>query len=108
MTPLWLRWNGSSFDGESSFTDSKDESGMLSTLPYVYANTVLCRCFPHIVNLACQEVLDTITKLEYAAEDADDFVPPENTGYYHADRDPIACIRSLIRSVGCSCPVCCQ
>jgi hypothetical protein len=77
---------------------------MLSKQPYVYANAVSCRCFPHIVNLACQEVLEAITKIEYA-DDAADFVPPENTGYYHVDRDPIACIRSLIRSVGCSCHV---
>ncbi|KAJ7830825.1 hypothetical protein B0H13DRAFT_1654922, partial [Mycena leptocephala] len=32
-------------------------------------------CFPHIVNLACKAVLGAITNMDFAAPEADDFVP---------------------------------
>ena len=60
------------------------------------------RCFPHIVNLACHAVLGAITKLEFAAEDAEDFVPDSEepvTLEEALQRDPIATTRSLIRGV---------
>jgi hypothetical protein len=77
------------------------------------------RCFPHIVNLACKAVLAAITNLTYAAEEAEDFVPPEEDDESEEDqydedmwygennpfmkavrrRDPVATLRSLIRVV---------
>lgn len=63
---------------------------------------LISRCFPHIVNLACHAVLGAITKLEFAAEDAVDFVPSSEapaTLEEALNRDPIATTRSLIRGV---------
>ncbi|KAJ8584034.1 hypothetical protein M405DRAFT_747679, partial [Rhizopogon salebrosus TDB-379] len=54
-------------------------------------------CFPHIVNLACKAVLKAITNLDYATEDAQDFVPegPQARTLLDAiKRDPIATIRA--------------
>jgi hypothetical protein len=53
------------------------------------------RCFPHVVNLACQAILSAITQMDYADEDLVDF-DPETAG---VNRDVIAMIRSLVRSV---------
>ena len=63
------------------------------------------RCFPHIVNLACDAVLQAVTKLKYAAENAKDFVPndedPVPTTFKEAlKRDPVATTHSLIGGVG--------
>ena len=63
---------------------------------------LVSRCFPHIVNLACKAVLGAITKLEYAKENAADFVPnmPAPTTFEDVlRRDPVATTRSLIRGV---------
>jgi hypothetical protein len=57
------------------------------------------RCFPHIVNLACQAVLSAITNLDYAKEDADDYIPSTGDMMDNLERDPIATVRSLIRAV---------
>ena len=36
--------------------------------------SIICyRCFPHIINLAVQAVLSSITNIKYAREDADHF-----------------------------------
>lgn len=59
-------------------------------------------CFPHIVNLACKAVLGAMTKLEYASQTAQDYVPtgPEPTSFWDAiNRDSIATVRSLVRAV---------
>ena len=60
-------------------------------------------CFPHVVNLACKAVVEAITRMEFSAVDADEYSPPEGprpTSFIEAlERDPIAIIRSLIRSV---------
>lgn len=62
------------------------------------------RCFPHVVNLACQTVLKAITNIALAAEVAEDFVPATSNSTTFAEgvsRDPIAVLRSLIRFVRC-------
>jgi hypothetical protein len=33
---------------------------------------ILCRCFPHIVNLACKAILSTITNMDFAAKETED------------------------------------
>ena len=60
------------------------------------------RCFPHIVNLACKAVLTSITNMEYASEQATEYVlegMPADSVMNVIDRDPIATLRSLIRTV---------
>jgi hypothetical protein len=52
------------------------------------------RCFPHVVNLACQAVLKAITNMDFADELAEDYVPTA-TG----ERDPVAMIRTVVRVV---------
>lgn len=64
----------------------------------------LLRCFPHVVNLACKAVLGVITQLQYAQQDAVDFIPdgeaPAPATFEEAlKRDPVATTRSLIRGV---------
>lgn len=66
--------------------------------------SIRCRCFPHVVNLACKAVLSTITNLDYAAENANDYVPEPvetepDTFIDAVFRDPIATVRSLVRGV---------
>lgn len=54
------------------------------------------------MNLACKAVLTLITKMEYASEQATDYVPggvPAVSVMEAIDRDPIATMRSLIRTV---------
>lgn len=54
------------------------------------------------MNLACKAVLGAMTKLEYAAPAAPDYVPSGRTpmSFWDAvNRDPIATLRSLIRAV---------
>ncbi|THU82844.1 hypothetical protein K435DRAFT_690762 [Dendrothele bispora CBS 962.96] len=50
-------------------------------------------CFPHIVNLACKAVISAVTNIDYAADDAPEFIPQ------HSDRDPIASIRAIVRAI---------
>ena len=62
-----------------------------------------CRCFPHIVNLACKAVLTSITEMKYASEQAADYIPgwaPAVSIIDAIDRDPIATVQSLICTVG--------
>jgi hypothetical protein len=46
-----------------------------------------------------------MTKIAYAAPNADDFVPPEFSS--GINRDPVATIRSLICAVSCQCHLDC-
>lgn len=65
------------------------------------------RCFPHIVNLACKAVLGAITNLNFASQDAPDFIPSAPPGprteaqsFMDAiDRNPIATVRTVVRVV---------
>jgi hypothetical protein len=52
--------------------------------------------------LACQAVLEAITYVDFAAENADEFVPdgPLATTFKDAiSQDPIATVQSLVRAV---------
>ncbi|THU80883.1 hypothetical protein K435DRAFT_694760, partial [Dendrothele bispora CBS 962.96] len=51
------------------------------------------RCFPHIVNLSCKAVIDAVTNIDYAADDAEEF-DPDISGH-----DVIASIRALVRGI---------
>ncbi|KAH9950786.1 ribonuclease H-like domain-containing protein [Amylocystis lapponica] len=68
-----------------------------------YSNFILmrCRCFPHVVNRTCKSVLGAITKLDFAANSAPEYVPtigPQPRSFLDAiDRDPIATVRTLVR-----------
>ena len=53
----------------------------------------MCRCFPHIVNLACKAVLSAITDLSKAADDVEEDDPDIHWS------DVIATIRSLVNAV---------
>ena len=54
---------------------------------------ILCRCFPHIVNLACKAVLSAITNMDFAVKETED------DEFEGTSSDPIATLRSLIRAV---------
>ncbi|PCH40310.1 hypothetical protein WOLCODRAFT_68329, partial [Wolfiporia cocos MD-104 SS10] len=57
------------------------------------------RCFLHIINLACQAVLEAITDTPHIEYDAADFIPKGPTPRSFTDainRDPISTLRSLI------------
>ncbi|KAG2110488.1 hypothetical protein DEU56DRAFT_749813, partial [Suillus clintonianus] len=66
------------------------------------------RCFPHIVNLACKAVLGAITNLNFASQDAPDFIPSappglESRSFMDAiDRDPIATVQTVVRVIRAS------
>ncbi|KAG1722095.1 hypothetical protein EDB19DRAFT_1646018, partial [Suillus lakei] len=63
------------------------------------------KCFPHIINLACKAVLGAITNLDFASQDAPDFIPsappgPESRSFMDAiDHDPIATVRTVVHIV---------
>ncbi|KAJ7922560.1 hypothetical protein B0H13DRAFT_1982940 [Mycena leptocephala] len=60
------------------------------------------RCFPHIVNLACKAILGAITDMDFAAPEADDFVPPLNPAdnfLAAVEGDPVATIRTTVRVI---------
>ena len=60
------------------------------------------RCFAHIVNLACQDVLSAITDMKYAEPQADVYLPASSQAPGQAvaqKRDPVAIVRSLVREV---------
>ncbi|KAJ7148504.1 ribonuclease H-like domain-containing protein, partial [Mycena crocata] len=65
-------------------------------------------CFPHIVNLACKAVLSAITDMDFAAQDAADFVPPPGgaggafTILGAIERDPVASVRTTVRVIRAS------
>jgi len=76
----------------------KTESGII-TLNSKMSNKIItsCRCFPHIVNLACQAVLAALTNLDYAREPQ---TSEEQTSFLEAvDKDPIVMLRALIHVV---------
>lgn len=76
----------------------KTESGTM-TLNSKFLNEIItsCRCFPHVVNLACQAVLAALTNLDYAREPQ---TSEEQISFLEAvDKDPIATLRALIRVV---------
>lgn len=62
-------------------------------------------CFPHVVNLACKAVLSAITKMEYAACDAQDYIPDDSASLFPVSfldsikRDPVATVWTLVRVV---------
>ncbi|KAG0702687.1 hypothetical protein DFH29DRAFT_804590, partial [Suillus ampliporus] len=66
------------------------------------------RCFPHIVNLACKAVLGAITNLDFASQDAPDFIPsappgPESWSFMDViDHDPIATVQTVVRVIRAS------
>ncbi|KAJ7845304.1 hypothetical protein B0H13DRAFT_2095533, partial [Mycena leptocephala] len=63
------------------------------------------RCFPHIVNLACKAVLGAITDMDFAAPEADDFVPlrtPADNFLGAIVGDPVATIRTTVRVIRAS------
>ena len=82
--PVWLYWTTNSV--RISFLHSLD----LFFIGYI----VFQRCFPHIVNLACQAVLKLIMNMEFAAEDATNYIPVPGV-----DWDPIAMIWTVVRVV---------
>ncbi|KAF8149814.1 hypothetical protein B0H34DRAFT_633403, partial [Crassisporium funariophilum] len=58
------------------------------------------RCFPHVVNLACQAILGALTNVDYAREPR---TPEEQVSFLEAvDKDPIATLRALIRVIRAS------
>ncbi|KAJ6610156.1 ribonuclease H-like domain-containing protein, partial [Mycena sp. CBHHK59/15] len=64
------------------------------------------RCFPHIVNLACQAVLGAITDMDFVAPEAADFVPrPADAAPTFMDTvqcDPVATVRTTVRVIRAS------
>ena len=65
----------------------------------------ISRCFSHIVNLASHAILSEITALEFAVEDAEDYVPSGAKPATLQDAlkwDPIATTHSLIQGVSFS------
>jgi hypothetical protein len=52
---------------------------------------IFCRCFPHIMNLACKAILSAITNMDFTAEET----VYEGT----LSSDPIATLQTLIRVV---------
>ncbi|KAI0042416.1 hypothetical protein FA95DRAFT_1500126, partial [Auriscalpium vulgare] len=67
------------------------------------------RCFPHIVNLACQSVLTGMTRVELAKDGSADYERPIEdelaASLEEALRgDPIAVVRSLVKAVRPLCP----
>jgi len=59
------------------------------------AYIILWRCFPHIVNLACQAVLKSITDMDFDTEDATDYVPAAAG----CEWGPIAMVCTVVRVV---------
>lgn len=56
------------------------------------------RCFPHIVNLACQAVLKMLTRVEFIDETVEGY-EEYNVEENLYNKDLIASIRSLISTV---------
>ncbi|KAH7904017.1 hypothetical protein BJ138DRAFT_1019726, partial [Hygrophoropsis aurantiaca] len=62
-------------------------------------------CFPHIVNLACKAVLSAITNINFAKDNAANFVPggpPPDDFLAAVNRDPIATVRTVGRVIRAS------
>ena len=60
-------------------------------------------CFPHIINLACQAIVKSITKIQYMSDEGDsEFLPTVSTARNFREavtHDPVAHIHALIRVV---------
>jgi hypothetical protein len=73
-----------------------------SMISYIYW-LLINRCFPHIVNLACQAVIGKITNISLATITSEDYDPdPEAGGTEDTEpqpRDVIAVLRNAIRAV---------
>ena len=101
----WRRWANFWRLAILSLMLWNDELGALTIIILWWLRSyVSWRCFPHVVNLACKAVLSAITRIEYAAENAGDYVPivigPRSMTFAEAiTRDPIATLRSLVRGV---------
>ena len=78
---------------------SKTELGAISS-NHCSSKRILiawCRCFPHVVNLACKAILAALTDLNYVREP---MTAEEQVSFLDAmDKDPIATIRTLIHVV---------
>jgi len=79
-----------------SFRAMNNVSGMVTydTMASILIIIIYHRCFPHIVNLAIQAVLRSITNMGYAKEDANHF-----SIWQSSTRDVIALLRTLINKV---------
>lgn len=102
--PLWAHSSMSCVVAESSLMQPRDACGRDKSLLFILSMFISSfnSCFPHIVNLACKAVLGAMTKVEYAAQTAEDHIPfgPQPETFWDAvSRDPIATLRSLIRAV---------
>jgi hypothetical protein len=78
-------------------------SGMVTndTAASILIVIIYNRCFPHIINLAVQAVLNSITNMSYAKEDANHF-----SIWQSSTRDVIALLRTLINKVTISSYAC--
>jgi len=61
---------------------------------FLYICDFVYRCFPHIVNLACQAALEAITDMQHLQ--SEELVEYEPTGF---DKDCIATVRALTNAV---------
>ena len=73
-----------------------DVLGMVTydTMAPILIIIIYHRCFPHIVNLAVQAVLESITNMSYTKEDANHF-----SIWQSSTCDVIALLRTLINKV---------
>jgi len=99
MTPLWPSWRRNYANVGFFLIALRTELGAMSS-DHRLLNPILitqCRCFPHIINLACKAILAALTDLNYAREP---ITAEEHVSFLEAvDKDPIATIRALIHVV---------
>ena len=95
-TPYSYRWKLSLWPKASNFCPMNDISGIVTynLMASMLIVIIYDRCFPHIVNLAVQAVLSSITNMSYAKEDAEHFHI-----WQTSTRDVIALLRTLINKV---------
>ena len=99
MTPSCRNWKRSFVNVGFFSITMKTELGTTVILNYRFEQEFIyeSRCFPHVVNLACQAVLGALTNLDYAREPQTN---EEQTSFLEAvEKDPIATLRALIRTV---------
>jgi len=96
MTLLCPSWRRSFINAGFHLITSKTELGAISS-NHCSSKRILiaqCRCFPHVVNLACKAILAALTDLNYAREP---ITTEEQVSFLDAmDKDLIATIRTLI------------
>jgi len=95
-TPYSYRLKLSLWPKVLNFHPMNDVSGIVTYNLMASMLTVIIydRCFPHIVNLAVQAVLSSITNMSYAKEDAEHFRVWQTSMH-----DVIALLRTLINKV---------